>query len=280
MELVVHKNGRIDVLDAIRGAAIISMVVYHALYDVCDIFKVYVRIFDVFTAWEPWFAGAFILLCGMSCRFSHNNLKRGLRVFAVAMAVTLVTVLFSVFVSPGQEIYFGILHFMGVAILLYIPLRSAADKIKPVPALIIYTALFVLTYNLPTAYIIGIPGLFGINLPYTLLTASQTFSAFLGGVFHTRMPEWFASVVGLYPLGIPGADFKSADYFPLIPWFFLFLAGTVLGVPVKEHKLPDGFYTAKVPFLAAAGRNTLLIYVLHQPVVYAVLLAVMAVIHH
>ena len=277
MGLVVHKNGRIDALDAIRGVAILSMVVYHALYDVCDIFGVYVWIFGVFTAWEPWFAGAFILLCGMSCRFSHNNLKRGLRVFAVAMAVTLITVLFSAFVSPGQEIYFGILHFMGIAILLYIPLGGALDKIKPVPALILYTALFVLTYSLPTAYTIGIPGLFGFTLPYGAATASESFSAFLGGVFHTHMPGWFSSVVGLYPLGIPGADFASADYFPLMPWFFLFLAGTVLGVPVKEHRLPEKFYTAKVPFFASAGRNTLLIYVLHQPVIYAVLLAVMSI---
>jgi uncharacterized membrane protein len=197
-------------------------------------------------------------------------------VLAVAMIITLVTVLFSVFVTPKQEIYFGILHFMAVAILLYIPLRKPLDRIPPAAALAAYTLLFVFTFRLPSDYILGLPGIFTLSLPQSVGLLSQDFSRFLGGVFHTDMPEWFANVVGLYPFGLPQAGFESADYFPLLPWIFVFLAGTVLGVPVKEHKLPEWFYTARVPFFAAAGRNTLLIYVLHQPVIYCVLLIIMA----
>lgn len=257
MELIIRKHNRIDILDAIRGIAIISMVVYHGLYDVNDIFGFHLWIFDALSVLEPPFAGAFILLAGVSCRFSHSNLKRGLRVLVLALIVTVGTVLFSLFVSPGEEIYFGILHFMGAAILLYALLRRVLDKIPPAVSLPCYLLLFILTYSMPSAYQIGIPGLITVQLPSIL-----------------------ARIPGLFILGLPGYNFMSADYFPLIPWFFLFLAGTVIGVPIREGKLPDWFYKARVPFFATAGRNTLLIYVLHQPVIYALLFFIFSLLQH
>ena len=235
---------RIDIIDAVRGVAILSMVVYHGLYDVYDIFGYQIGIFNVLKVLEPPFAGAFILLAGLSCRFSHNNVLRGVRVFLFGMAVTAVTVLF----MPSEAIYFGILHFMGAAILLFVLVRRGVDRI-PVPiALPLWAALFILTYAMPSAYWIGIPGLFGFQLPLGLL-----------------------SVPNLYPLGLPDLNFFSADYFPMVPWFFLFLIGTIAGVPVRAGRLPEKFYTARVPFFAAAGRRTLLIYVLHQPVIFGIL---------
>ena len=249
VELLARRHTRIDILDAVRGVAILAMVVYHALYDVEDVFGVRLPLFEALSVLEPPFAGAFILLAGMSCRFSHSNVRRGLRVLAVAMIVTAVTALFSFFVAPGQTIVFGILHFMGVAILLYAGLGRAADRIPPVCAAGLWTVLFALTYSLPWSFSVGLPGLFSLPLP-----------------------GWTQHVPLLFLLGMPDAGFRSADYFPLIPWMFLFLLGTVLGEPVREHKLPGWFYTARVPVLAAAGRNTLLIYVLHQPVIYLVLL--------
>lgn len=248
MELVARRHHRIDILDAVRGIAILSMVVYHALYDIEDVFGIRVPVFEALAVLEPPFAGAFILLAGISCRFSHNNVRRGVRVLAVAMIVTLVTALFSYFVAPGETIVFGILHFMGAAILLYVCVGPAVDRIPPVPAAVLWTVLFALTYSLPWSDSVGIQGLFTVALP-----------------------EWTRHVPGLFLLGMPDAHFSSADYFPLIPWMFLFLLGTVLGVPIRDHRLPDWFYSARVPFFAAAGRNTLQIYVLHQPVIYLLL---------
>ena len=248
MELIARKHGRIDILDAIRGVAILSMVVYHALYDIQDIFGIPLRLFDALSVLEPPFAGAFILLAGVSCRFSHSNVRRGLRVFAVAMAVTLVTLLFSLWVSPGETILFGILHFMGTAILLYALVGRAADRIPAAAALPLWLLLFALTYRMPETCALGIPGLLTVPLP-----------------------AWTQHVPFLFILGLPDAGFSSADYFPLIPWMFLFMAGTVIGVPIREHRLPEWFYTVRVPYLAGAGRNTLLIYVLHQPVIYLLL---------
>ena len=280
MELIARKHSRIDLLDAVRGFAIICMVVYHGLYDITDVYGFSVPIFNFFTILEPWFAGAFILLSGISCRFSHSNFKRGLRVVILALIVTLGTVIFSIFVAPGQEIYFGILHFMGFSILLYALLQKPLNKIKPQFAFPVYLLLFIITYSMPYSYEIGIPGLFGLRLPLSVATASEGLVNGLQSLFHITLPAWIAPVVGLYPFGLPDVSFASADYFTLIPWFFLFLAGTVVGKPVRDHKLPDWFYTIRVPFFAAAGRNTLLIYVIHQPVIYLLLTLIFYVLPH
>lgn len=243
MQVLIRKNNRFDSLDAMRGVAIIAMVFYHGMYDLCDIFGFNLPIFNFLQVLEPPFAGLFILLAGVSSRFSHSNIKRGFRVLALAMIVTVVTLF-----VPGEGIYFGILHFMGCAILLFELIRPAVDRIPAKIALLLWALLFILTYRMPETHIIGIPGLFGFTLPAVLQNTPN-----------------------LYPLGFPDAYFFSADYFPMIPWFFLFLIGTVIGIPIKERRFPEKFYNVRIPFFAAAGRNTLIIYALHQPVIYGLL---------
>ena len=73
----------------------------------------------------------------------------------------------------------------------------------------------------------------------------------------------------LWLFGFTTPDFASADYFPLLPWFFVFLLGTWAGRYVKAGRLPQWFYTARAPRLALVGRHALLLYVLHQPLLYA-----------
>lgn len=73
----------------------------------------------------------------------------------------------------------------------------------------------------------------------------------------------------LWLFGFTTPDFASADYFPLLPWFFVFLLGTWAGRYVKAGRLPQWFYTTKAPRLALVGRHALLLYVLHQPLLYA-----------
>ena len=72
----------------------------------------------------------------------------------------------------------------------------------------------------------------------------------------------------LAPLGLPGQGFSSADYFPLIPWCFVFAAGTVIGRLARAGRFPAWMYPSRVPFFSFLGRHALLIYVVHQPVIY------------
>ena len=72
----------------------------------------------------------------------------------------------------------------------------------------------------------------------------------------------------LYPLGLQYPGFSSADYFPLMPWLFLFLVGTVFGGWCLNHR-ENKVLTAPLPTpLTFLGRHSLLIYVLHQPVLF------------
>lgn len=105
------------------------------------------------------------------------------------------------------------------------------------------------------------------KLPGPALAASALILFFLTAWWTGVTP---ASVPWLYPLGFTAPGFSSADYFPLLPWHFLFLLGTVLGgwcLGHREHRLLQ----AKLPAaLTWCGRHSLIIYVLHQPVLYGV----------
>ena len=95
-----------------------------------------------------------------------------------------------------------------------------------------------------------------------------------GGILFFLTRWWTGTVAvtvsWLYPLGFIAPGFYSADYFPLLPWFFLFLMGTVLGGWCLNHR-DNRLLTAPLPAaLTWPGRHSLVIYVLHQPVLYGV----------
>ena len=73
----------------------------------------------------------------------------------------------------------------------------------------------------------------------------------------------------LVPLGLYSASFYSADYYPIFPWSMVFALGVWLGgyLPLWRERVPllqQQFH----PALSIAGRNSLSIYLVHQPVLY------------
>ncbi len=66
----------------------------------------------------------------------------------------------------------------------------------------------------------------------------------------------------LFPLGLRYEGFYSADYYPLLPWAFLFLLGTLIG---ENLEIRSGFRSFP-RWATFAGRHSLLIYLLHQPI--------------
>jgi uncharacterized membrane protein len=81
------------------------------------------------------------------------------------------------------------------------------------------------------------------------------------------------SVPFLYPVGLRTSAFSSADYFPLLPYLGYFLAGACLGwrlYPVRRSLLPALSHAGKLSrMLSFCGRHSLLLYLLHQPVLIA-----------
>ena len=74
-----------------------------------------------------------------------------------------------------------------------------------------------------------------------------------------------------YAAFIDGA-FSSSDYFPLLPWIFLFFFGTWLGRPLFDRKLPAPLYAVRSGWLAWCGRRSFYIYLVHQPILMGIVL--------
>ena len=231
--------GRVPLLDELRGLSILLMVLYHGAFDLIAFCGVSIPLYDapfLQRFLQPLFAGLFILISGAVCRYSRSNLRRGLALLACALAVTLITLA----VSPDFPDLWGILHLLGAGMVLFALLRPLLDRAPPLPGAAVCGALFLLFYRLPY-------GALGFG-PFTL-----------------PLPEALYRVRWLFPLGLPASTFASADYFPLLPWLALFFAGAYLGVPLRAGRMPAFFYRPRCRPLAAIGRCTLWIYLLHQP---------------
>lgn len=73
------------------------------------------------------------------------------------------------------------------------------------------------------------------------------------------------------PLGFYSGDFVSLDYFPLFPWFGIFLVGVGFGswfykAHGRRFVLPYSFPMRLHTFLQSIVRHSLFIYLLHQPI--------------
>jgi uncharacterized membrane protein len=270
-------HSRIRLLDALRGFCIILVVAYHCGYNLvaADLIPEGALRNPLLDVLQPFFAGVFILLAGVSSRFSRSNFKRGLQLLGCALLVTAVsfTVLPDPFLSlrtvfghepTGAEI--GALIESGKIKLHDSIAKSAVSQGITQPEELGAYALS--RYRGNPYPLIKTPILFGILhllavciLLYALLEKLRITApaAVLGAFLLLRfgMTEW--------------PDVPSADYFPLIPWVFVFLLGVWLGGVIRDNKFPQWFYTADVPVLPTIGRYTLWIYLLHQPVLYGIL---------
>lgn len=241
---------RIYLLDELRGFAIICMVFHHMFYDIGFVlhYDIGYRIFNFLCVFQPFFWAIFIITSGICSRLSRNTVRRGIIVFACGLAVTLVTaVIMPAMGISGAEIYFGVLSCLGLSMIItgiFMPLLNRLGKKGSVAGMAISAALFLATYNISDGQL-----LFGlIDLPQSLYNTN--YFSFLG--FHNGM-------------------FFSADYFPLVPWLFIFLFGAFLGKWAKEGAFPKAFYKSRVNFLQKVGKNSLWVYLLHQPALYAVM---------
>ena len=252
MDIQAHNpSKRIHLIDEIRGGDILLVVIFHTFYTVGYILDIPLGMtaYLFFQPAQALFAGIFVFLCGFSSRLSHSNVRRGLMLAGVAAGITLVLALVEWWGWMDERIWFGILHLMAVCILLYAVLRPVISRINPWIGLAVCAVLFALTWKVMpernTTRAVGFPGVLSVPIPSVM-----------------------TNNVWLYPLGL-GAVPKggASDYFPLIPWGFCFFGGTFAGIWAQKDKLPRWMYPSRVPALGWLGRRTLVIYVLHQPII-------------
>lgn len=247
MENTSCAKNRIYFLDEMRGLAVFCMIFYHAFFILGDFFGMQwaTGLFEFFMPVQPFFAGIFIFICGISCTLSKNNLKRGVILLGVALGMTLVTAV----VMPKLgfvecEIYFGILHFLSVCIILFTLLSKQIKRFSPFAGLLLCAVLYAFTAEIGSGEL-GYGELIKLTLPESL----------------------YASDV-LMPLGIYSPSFYSADYFPLFPNAFIFLAGAFTGMYFVKKGYPDWCYEQRVPFFGLLGKKALIIYVAHMPLIF------------
>ena len=158
------------------------MIVWHFLFDLASVGLVPDLLMQsgVMKLARYMIAGSFIAISGVCARLSKHPLRRGLIVLAAALLVSAVTYLI------GAPVYWGILHLLGVCMLLYAAARRRWEALPGIYACGAALLIFALTFMLPIRVRVGVPFLF--------------------------------------PLGLRTAAFASADYYPLLPWGALFFA--------------------------------------------------------
>ena len=239
------KKKRYYLLDSLRGITLISMILYHAVWDLVYIFGVNMPWYQTQAAymWQQSICWTFILLSGFCWSLGKRKLKRGLQVFGASVLISMVTLI----VMPENRVLFGVLSLIGTAMLLMIPLEYIFQKVHPYVGMLISFGLFMLTRD-------ANDGCLGI-----------------GNKAWFVLPDaWYANWLTAY-IGFPAADFWSTDYFPVIPWIFLYWTGYFLYRAADRYKCMHWFSGFRIRFLEAVGRHSLEIYLLHQPVIYGVL---------
>lgn len=231
-------KSRVYTLDWLRGIAVCGMVLHHGLFALEQVsymfgapIEFWVLQTKTFWVLQELFVGLFLIISGICTAYSRSVLRRGAIVSGAALLVTLVTgVVLPALGINGLQIWFGILHMFGLSMLLY--------------------------------------GLFTCKKRWVpIITAVALFVFWLAVITCEGMPwaENCKAVVGIIPIG-----FYSADYYPLLPYFLLYLAGTFLGPAVRDGKLPKWFYTARLRPIEWVGRNSLWIYIAHQPILFGI----------
>jgi uncharacterized membrane protein len=228
-------------VDAARGVAIIMMVVYHSTYDLDTLGG-----YDIQSTTGSWAhfadvtAGLFLFLVGVSLTISRARtsltgwrlfgkyLARGLRILAYGVVLTIV------FLALGMGVVvFGILHLIGISIILAYPFLGLRFTNLVLGVLIFVAGQYILVQGLD----------------------SQSF--------------W------LLPFGVVPEGVIMPDYRPLLPWFGVVLIGLFFGNVVYGDGRRPAVLEDKAPVLARPllppGRNSLFIYVIHQPIIIALL---------
>ncbi len=271
---------RIQTLDALRGFALLHMMAFHFCFDYFVLFGSWGdwHTRPLTLAWQQAICCSFILLAGYCHRLSRHPGKKGLILSLAGLAITVLTA----WAIPSQTVIFGILNLLGASSLLAWPWGKPVTSppgAAPLPAddpegkstpgrlwagtgLAASLGLFLLFHQILW---------YKLDLAWPLDRLRRQAAL---------LPDFLT-----IPLGFPPPGFSSGDYFPLLPWFFLYTAGLCLHHlrppagqgSLKPNQAPDSpseeavgslkrpFYLYCVQTLARMGRHSLLIYLLHQP---------------
>lgn len=216
---------RASYLDALRGLAVLWMIIFHFSYDMMMLGFVRWNFAEGFWWYFPRVIAFTFLFCvGLSMNYAHRPRinwpalnKRLLKLGAAALAVSLGTYI----IFPNLWIYFGTLHCIFVGSLLGALLVNHR-KTSLVLMLSIMIAQYLLGYDI----------------------------------------KWISSIL----------QKPSMDFIPIYPWLWVILAGILIGPYLSKIEFLQQMKSPRI--LNLLGRHSLKIYLLHQPLIYGLLLGV------
>ena len=230
---------RFLLLDITRGICVLAMIVYHFCWDLGYFGFIDLRLitqgFGLFIA--QLIGSSFITIAGISSRilslsdsFNQKFLKRFFKLVFISAVISTATFM----LNRNSFIFFGILHFLSVCSLISL-------------ILIYVKSSFHLFLIFLCAAIISISGI-TFNLPIML--------SWLG--FNKDIPV-------------------TNDFYPLFPWITFYFFGFCIGkiISRKLSKKNDNFSTSThqinifFKFLAYTGQKALVVYILHQPILFS-----------
>ena len=229
-----NSKPRIWELDALRGVCILCVIVVHFLFDLSFFGGLDLTLPAWYVFIQEYGGAIFVVLSGVCVTLGSKSVRRGLIVFACGMLITAVTYGMYRLGMSGADVVvkFGVLHLLGVCMLVY----PTFKKLPPATLTVLGLVIAI------TGYAIR-----GVVVPQ----------------------RW------LFPLGLTYEGFTSSDYFPLFPQLGYFLIGAAIGKTAYREKktlLPGSFQKTPVArFFCWCGRQSLFIYLLHQPIVYGLL---------
>lgn len=221
---------RIWELDAFRGICILGVVFVHFVYDLVELYDIidwqYPPLFSLI---KNWGGVLFVVLSGVCATLGRRSVRRGLIVLFCGMVITAVTYgMYRFGFDKSIMIYFGVLHCLGTCMILWAVFKKCPNWLL---------------------FLLGI--------------AMVAVGLYLRG--RTTVDHHWLILLGFTP-----PRFYTSDYFPLLPYLGFFLLGSVLGRTVyrrKESLLPMVSKTnVLVRFFSFCGRQSLLIYLAHQPI--------------
>lgn len=220
---------RVWELDALRGICILGMILVHIFFDLSYFGGLEIALPDWFYFVQEYGHVLFVLISGICVTLASRSFHRGVVVFGAGLLISYVTLFMELILGmEGLRIWFGILHMLGLCMMLY-PLCK--------------------------------------KLPFWALAILGVGAIVLGFWMETLT----VSVNFLFPLGLRSKGvYTGSDYFPLFPGFGWFLLGAAIGKTAYKNKkslLPK--VRAENPilrFFRFVGRNSLIIYLAHQPI--------------
>lgn len=135
---------RYRLLDELRGLDLISMMLYHGMWDVVFLFGVAQKWYTGRPGfvWQQSICWVFILLSGFCLPLGHHPFRRGAVVFGAGALVTAVTLLF----LPEDVVWFGVLTLLGSSMLLTAALDPLLRRVPPAVGVAVSALLFWVTY--------------------------------------------------------------------------------------------------------------------------------------